>query len=500
MVQVFIVEGERHAMKEIAKQPKEHITIYPSEILYGALRICSLCVCLFMFFPGFNPGRISNLINKNISLLTTGISFSDLTTKFTAMLKQGAVDKSTFVLLSAASGVLIAGVILCGIGGCMSLGNNRMKSRGMWFPVAGSLIMSAGLVGIYMSFMQLSASKGAKRAQLVFPSGFYLYALLVILILAVSLAILVFKRPVATEEKMQIPEKYSLFLMLLPIILLTFVFLYLPLWGWRYSFFDYTAGGTLSAENFVGFKWFTILFQNAATVNDILRVLRNTLLMSGLGILTSWVPMVFAIFLNEIRSNRFKRLVQTLTTIPNFISWVLVYAIALAIFGTEGFFNSFLSLFSINSQTNWLMNTDHIWLKMLLWGMWKGLGWSAIVYIAAIAGIDPQLYEAAKIDGAGRFERMWYITVPCLLSTYLVLLLLTIAGALSNGLDQYLMFQNAANKPTIEVLDLFVFNIGIDGGRIPLSTVIGMSKSLISIALLFFANKVSKAIRGEGII
>ena len=299
---------------------------------------------------------------------------------------------------------------------------------------------------------------------------------------------------------MKMPQKYSLFIMLLPILFLTFVFFYLPLWGWRYAFFDYTAGGTLSADNFVGFKWFTILLRNKATVRDIVRVMRNTLAMSGLGILTSWVPMLFAIFLNELRSNRLKRIVQSLTTIPNFISWVLVYAIALAIFSTNGFFNTFLSLFGVESSTNWLMSADHIWLKMLLWGVWKSLGWSAIIYIAAIAGIDQQLYEAAKIDGAGRFQRMWYITLPGLLPTYFVLLLLTFAGLLSNGLEQYLMFQNPNNLYMIEVLDLYVYNIGIDGGRIPLSTVIGMAKSLVSIALLLFANGMSKRIRGESII
>ncbi len=487
-------------MNNIEIQSNELKIKIPSVILHGTLRICSLCLCIFMFFPGLNPGHISKLINKNISLFTTAFSFSSLTTKFTAMFRQGAVNKSTFVILSAASAVMIIGAILCGIGGCMSLGNNRMKSRGIWFPVVGSVIMFGGLAGIYVSFLQLQASKGAKRAQVLFPSSFNLYTALVILLLLVSVVILVSERRTEKEEKMEMPEKYSLFLMLLPIIFLTFVFLYLPLWGWRYSFFDYSAGTTLEAKNFVGFKWFTILFQNAATVKDILRVLQNTLVMSGLGILTSWVPMVFAIFLNEIRSNRFKRIVQTITTIPNFISWVLVYAIALAIFSADGFFNTFLSLFNANSQTNWLMNPDNIWIKMLLWGMWKGLGWGAIVYIAAISGIDQQLYEASKIDGAGRFQRMWYITVPGLMSTYLVLLLLTIAGALNNGLEQYLMFQNAATKEPVEVLDLFVYNIGIDGGRIPLSTVIGMSKSLISIALLLFANKVSKLVRGEGII
>jgi putative aldouronate transport system permease protein len=468
-------------------------------MLYGALRIFALCACVFMFFPGFNPGYISLLINRNISLFTTGISLSDITTQFTALLRQGIVDESTFVLLSIASVAVIAGAIACGAGACMSLGNNRMKSRGIWFPLIGSLAMSAGLAGIYLSYVQLFAADAA-RTRANFPSGFYWYAFMAVLIFVVTTAILLFKRPVATEKKMKMPEKYSLFLMFLPIILLTFIFFYLPLWGWRYAFYDYTAGDTLSAQNFVGFYWFSALFQNSATVNDILRVIRNTLAMSGLGILVSWVPMVFAMFLYEIRSNRFKKLVQSLTTIPNFISWVLVYAIALAIFNTEGFFNSFLSLFGPNPHTNWLMSADNTWIKMLLWGMWKSLGWSAIIYIAAISSIDPQLYEAAKIDGAGRFKRMWYITMPSILPTYLVLLLLTIAGMLSNGLEQYLMFQNANNKDVIEVLDLYVYNIGIEGHSIPLSTVVGMAKSLISIALLFIANRVSKIIRGQSII
>lgn len=485
-------------MKQTELKTDKHIN--SSGILYGALRIFALLLCVSMFFPGLNPGRISLLINKNISLFTTGLSFSNLTTKFVVLLRQGVVDESTFVLLSAASAVVILGVIACGVGACMSLGNNRMKSRGIWAPAAGSLLMGIGLAGIYLSYTQLSASEGAARAQIVFPVGFYWYAALTVLIFVVSLAILIFKRPATIENNMKMHQKYSLFIMLLPILFLTFVFFYLPLWGWRYAFFDYTAGGTLSSENFVGFKWFTILFRNPAAVRDIIRVIRNTLVMSGLGILTSWVPMVFAIFLNEIASKSFKRIVQSITTIPNFISWVLVYAIALAIFSTNGFLNTFLSLFSIESSTNWLMSADNIWIKMLLWGMWKSLGWSAIIYIAAITGIDSQLYEAAKIDGAGRFQRMWHVTLPGILPTYMVLLLLTFAGMLSNGLEQYLMFKNPNNLNTIEVLDLYVYNIGIDGGRIPLSTVIGMAKSLISVVLLLFANKVSKIVRGESII
>lgn len=148
------------------------------------------------------------------------------------------------------------------------------------------------------------------------------------------------------------------------------------------------------------------------------------------------------------------------------------------------------------------MGEGSIWIKMLLWGLWKSLGWNAIIYIAAISGIDQQLYESATIDGAGRFAKIWYITIPELMPTFFVLLLLSIAGILSNGMDQYLVFKNATNKDAIEVLDLYVYNLGLSSGlsQIPLSTVVSMVKSLISVVLLFGANRVSKAIRGESIV
>ena len=151
-------------------------------------------------------------------------------------------------------------------------------------------------------------------------------------------------------------------------------------------------------------------------------------------------------------------------------------------------------------STNYLMESGHMWLKMLAWGLWKGVGWSAIIYIAAISGIDQGLFEAATVDGAGRVARMWYITVPELIPTYCVLLLMSIANILSNGMDQYLVFSNAVNREQIQVLDLYVYNLGIGSGLIPLSTVVGMVKSIVSVILLFAANGVSKAIRGESIV
>ena len=223
--------------------------------------------------------------------------------------------------------------------------------------------------------------------------------------------------------------------------------------------------------------------------------------MSGLGILTSWLPMAFAIFLCEIKNMKFRRVVQTLTTVPNFISWVLVYAIAFCIFSTDGFISSLMVNAGIWSEgVNMLMGGSHVWLQMLAWGLWKGIGWSAIIYIAAISGIDQQLYEAATVDGAGRFQRMWNITVPSLIPTFCVLLLMSIANILSNGMDQYLVFENSTNTSSIMVLDLYVYKLGIGQGQIPLSTVIGMVKSLVSVTLLFGANGISKLIRGESIV
>ena len=330
-----------------------------------------------------------------------------------------------------------------------------------------------------------------------------MYLVLIAIILITSIISFLFTPKPEKDEKCKIEAPYQLFLMLLPFLLLVFVFSYLPLWGWRFAFFDYTPGDTLSWDKWVGLKWFKAPFENPATRNDILRVLRNTLVMSGLGILGSWLPMIFAIFLSEIKNSATRRVIQTLTTIPNFISWVLVYAIAFCIFGTEGFISSLM----INSGfwdkgKNMLMGSNGIWLKMWLWGVWKSLGWSAIMYIAAISGIDQQLYEAATVDGAGRFQKMWHITVPELLPTYVVLLILSISGILSNGMDQYLVFKNPTNQGPIEVLDLYVYQLTFgasSNSNIPFSTVVSMFKSLVSVVLLFITNKISKLVRGNSI-
>ncbi len=292
-----------------------------------------------------------------------------------------------------------------------------------------------------------------------------------------------------------------LFYCIVPFIILSFLFAYFPLHGWIYAFFDYKPPLKLSQCEFVGWKWFATLFANKTQVSQMVQVLKNTFAMSFLGILTSILPIGFAIFLNEIKSTKFKNAVQTLTTLPNFISWVLVYSVAFSLFTDSGMVNTLLQQWGIITTPIKFLDSDaHTWLWMALWNLWKGLGWGAIMYIAAIAGIDAELYEAAKVDGANRFQVMKNITLPALMPTFFVLLMMSVANFLNNGMDQYYVFQNSFNKEHIQVLDLYVYNIGMTGSSLSLATAISMLKSIVSVTLLVVVNFVSKKTRGESII
>lgn len=296
-------------------------------------------------------------------------------------------------------------------------------------------------------------------------------------------------------------QSKKLFLCILPFVLLCFAFSYFPLHGWIYAFFDYKPPIPLSDSEFVGMKWFKMLFANKTQVSQMVQVLKNTFAMSLLGILTSVLPIGFAIFLNEVKCKWFKNLVQTLTTLPNFISWVLVYSVAFSLFSNSGMLNTLLQNMGVITEPIKFLDSDaHTWLWMTLWNLWKGLGWGAIMYLAAIAGIDAELYEAARVDGASRFQLMKNITLPALMPTFFVLLMMSVANFLNNGMDQYYVFQNSFNKEHIQVLDLYVYNIGMTGSSLSLATAISMLKSVVSVTLLAIVNLVSKKTRGESII
>ena len=302
-------------------------------------------------------------------------------------------------------------------------------------------------------------------------------------------------------KKKKLDQGKRMFLYMLPFLLLCFAFSYFPLHGWIYSFYDYQPPLKLSQCNFMGLRWFKMIFVNPAQVRQLFIVMRNTFAMSFLNIATSVLPLFFAVFLNEIKCKWFRKMVQTLTTIPNFISWVLVYAVAFCLFSNTGMVNTVLqNLGVILKPIKFLDSDSHTYIAMLLWSTWKGLGWGAIMYLASIAGIDQEMYEAARVDGAGRFQLMRYITLPELMPTYFVMLMLSVANFLNNGMDQYFVFQNAFNKAHIQVLDLYVYNIGMTGSSLSLATAISMLKSLISVTLLMAVNRISKKIRGVSLV
>lgn len=302
-------------------------------------------------------------------------------------------------------------------------------------------------------------------------------------------------------SKLNRQEGYRIFLYTLPAIIFVFVFHYLPLWGWLYSVFDYKPGFSVRDLDFVGMKYYTKLFSNGAMRTNLFTSLRNTFAMAGLGILTSPIPMIFAIFLSEMSSRRFKLFVQTATTLPHFISWIIMYSLVFSMLNmNNGFINTVLVQVGIlDEPINFLTSRSHVWLTMRAYDIWKELGWSAIVYIAAIAGIDQELYEAAMVDGANRLQRIWHITVPGLRETYFVLLVMSVGNFLNTGMEQYYVFQNAMNKDYIQVLDLYVYNIGIGGGQISYATAVGIMKSVVAIVLFGSVNRLAKSVRGQSI-
>ncbi len=296
-------------------------------------------------------------------------------------------------------------------------------------------------------------------------------------------------------------EGKKMFLMVSPFLLLSFLFCYFPLHGWIYALYDYRSPLKLSQCEFVGLKWFRMLVSNEAQLRQIGQVMKNTFAMSFLGIATSFLPVMFAVFLNEMRSRKCKNLVQTLTTLPNFISWTLIYSVAFSLLSNSGMLNTLLLQLGLISEPMRILDSgEHVWLFMLLLNTWKGLGWGAIMYIASLTGIDQEMYEAARVDGAGRWQMIRRITIPSLMPTYFVLLILAVANFLSNGMEQYFVFQNAFNKEHIQVLDLYVYNIGLGGKSFSLATAVGMLKTTVSITLLIVVNTVSKRVRGESIL
>ena len=292
--------------------------------------------------------------------------------------------------------------------------------------------------------------------------------------------------------------KITLLCMTIPSVLFILVFSYFPISGWIYSFFDYRIGYKLSKCEFVGLDNFIYAFGDPYIITVIL----NTLIISILGLLGLPLAGMIAILLSEVRGKKFKKTVQTAITIPNFISWIIIYSIMFSLFSNDGLLTTLVRGLSGNrdSTVTLLTNPGTAKLFMVLTNIWKTVGYNSIIFFAAVTGIDSQLYDAAAVDGAGRWQKILHITIPGILPTFITLLIISVGAILNNGFEQYYVFVNPMIQKNIEVLDYYVYRIGMLNNDIPASTAVSMIKTFISVVLVFSVNKLSKKTLGQSIL
>ncbi|RED76918.1 MULTISPECIES: ABC transporter permease [Cohnella] len=290
-----------------------------------------------------------------------------------------------------------------------------------------------------------------------------------------------------------------LLLMLLPTILVLTVFTYKPMIGWIIAFKDYRPGMSIWEGEWTGLETFREFFVDSTDAMD---VFRNTLVIniSALVINLS-VALVFAILLNEIRNKRVKSIVQTFSLFPFFISWVIVYAL-LTIFLSvnSGLVNMLLVKYHIVEEgINLLGDPKYAWGLVIAINLWKSLGYNAIIFLAAIAGIDSGQYEAAEIDGAGRWSKIIHITVPNVMPALVVLIILNSGTLLNSNFDQFFLLTNPTNLPRMEVFDMYVYKFGLKMGDYSYSTAVSILKTGISILMLLFVNTLCKRLANRSL-
>jgi len=268
------------------------------------------------------------------------------------------------------------------------------------------------------------------------------------------------------------------------------LFHYAPMYGIAIAFKEYIGIGEISNAPWAGWGHFQDIFED----DLMLKVIRNTLGISLLKLLIGFpIPILFALFLNELRSLRFNRVVQTITYLPHFLSWVILGGILITWLSDVGIVNDVLmGLGIIKEPIFYLGEPQYFWSIVIASDIWKEFGWSAIIYIAAIASISPELYEAATIDGAGRFQRMRYVTLPSIKGTISILFILAVGSILNSNFDQILVLKNQVNESASSVIDIYVYEIGIKQGRFSYSAAVGLVKGLIALILLLLANSFSK--------
>ncbi|MBY0161659.1 ABC transporter permease subunit [Paenibacillus lautus] len=289
---------------------------------------------------------------------------------------------------------------------------------------------------------------------------------------------------------------FPIYFMILPGVLFFIIFKYIPMLGISVAFMEYSPFKGIAGSEWVGLHYFRRLFAEG----DFLLLLKNTLLLNLLDVLFFFpAPILVALLLNEVRAKRFKTAVQTILYAPNFISWVVIVGITLVLFATgSGGFNQLLENVGLD-RIEWMTDPRYFRWVWLVQNIWQGAGWGAIIYLAALSGIDPTLYEAAMMDGANRWRQVWHITLPGLQSVIVIMFILRFGHMLDLGFEHIFLLQNPMNQDVSEVFETFIYKTGLVQGDYSYSTAVGLFKSAVGLVMVLLVNRLAKKTGQEGV-
>ena len=295
--------------------------------------------------------------------------------------------------------------------------------------------------------------------------------------------------------KKDISRNRELYLIMIPVVVFYFIFSYMPMYGVLIAFQDYTPAKGFLGSEFVGLKHFI----NFVTGNSFFKLLGNTLRISCANIIFGFpAPIILALLINEIRNKRFKSVIQSCTYLPHFISIVVVAGMIKDFTISTGLINDIVAFFG-GERVTMLAETGYFIPIYVISGIWQEVGWSTIIYLAALTGIDQQLYEAATIDGAGEMKKMWHITLPGILPTIVILLVMKIGSMLNVGYEKIILLYNPSTYDVADVISTYVYRKGIQERSWSFSTAVGLFNSVINVTLLVISNRISKKINGIGL-
>ncbi|MEK8132410.1 sugar ABC transporter permease [Paenibacillus filicis] len=291
-------------------------------------------------------------------------------------------------------------------------------------------------------------------------------------------------------------KDFFLYLLVAPGLLFFLVFKYIPMWGVMISFQDYSPYQGLLGSPWVGLEHFQRLF----TQNEFAVLFRNTMAISLLNLVFFFpVPIILSLMLNELRYVILKKALQSIVYLPHFLSWVIIAGISFLMLSTsDGVFNALLEAAG-RDKVDFLTNPNYFWFLLTAQSIWKEAGWGTVIFLAAIASVDPQLYEAARMDGASRMRQIWHVTLPAIRSVIIILLILRIGHIMDVGFEQVYLMMNGAVSEVADVFDTYVYRSGIQQGQFSYSTAVGLFKSVVGLILVILSNKIAKKFGEDGV-